>query len=426
MAPHQKTSRQTTEQTVNVSGKIKPAVTKYYLKISGRYRLWQIALILLLLVYIFFIVNAFGKYITYDNMQYLLRDFDSMSRTGESEFSRIRYDRQSEQTFTVFKNGIAQAGKESMELFDSTGLLLCSDRTNFNDPVLVPSEKYLLLYDMGGTGYSVYNAITRVISRTEEYRIADGDMSDTGAFILVTRSGETKYMVKHYNSALTHTMNIYKDNFVMDAAISRNGRQIVVASAVPSATDFDCEIALYNVGETEMQKKILLPHTMPMSVYFGEDGFTVLCDNKLCFYNKEGEELAVHTLSGMTLEYADLTQNGTVLAASENALGSENRIMVFSPEGELLANDMLRERVMGVGVPSLKDDNAVAYILTPEKVLRLTPAETEEKDDDSATPKYGGFAVEEEHVGAEDVLAIRPAGRGVIVCTATGAYYLFS
>ncbi|MBE6598077.1 MAG: hypothetical protein E7638_01395 [Ruminococcaceae bacterium] len=422
MASNQKQNQ--SGQVLRVTSKIKPAVTKYYLKVSKRYRVLQLLLLLCLVLYIFIIVSAFGKFITYDNMQYLLRDFDSITRTGDSEFSSIRYDRQNEQTFTVFKNGIAAAGKESFSLYDSSGLRLCSDKLSYTDPVLVPSEKYLLLYDMGGKGYSVYNSMTRIISRTEENKIVDGDMSDSGDFILVTRSGETKYVVKHFNSALSNTMNIYKDNYVLDAAISPDGGKIVIVSAVPSATDFDCEIALHKAGDSENAKKITLSRTMPLSVHFGEDGFTLLCDSGLYFYNEDGEAVSTHTLSGMTLEYADLSAEYTVLAASENALGSENRILVFDSNGTLLANDMLRERVTGVAASGEKDD-ALAYVLTPDRVIRLTAAAQSDPTDDTA-PRYSGFEAAEEATNGEDVLAVCTAQKGVIICTATEAYYLFN
>ncbi len=412
------------ENKVKVSEKIAPAVTKYYLKVAKRYRFMQIMLMLGLVGYIFVIVSAFGQYITYDNLRYLLRDFGTISKEGEGDFSRIRYDRQGEQTFAVFKNGIAVAGKEFVEVFDSAGLRLCSERTGYGDPVAVPSEKYLLLYDMGGTGYSVYNSLTRVIARTESHKIVDGDMSDTGAFILVTRSGETKYVVKHFGQTLTHTMSIYKDNYVMDAAISRDGRRVVICSAVPAHTDFDCEIALHAEGETEALAKITIPSAMPLSVYFGDEGFTVLCDNGLYFYDKNGTERASHRFSGVTLQFADTSADRVVIAASENALGSENRIMVFDNMGNLLVNGLLRERVTAISAPSGRDGDTLAYVLTPTDVLKLTPAEEAEGAETSA--KHADFAVEEADLSGDDVLAIRAAARGVIVCTATGAYYRFN
>ena len=404
------------KQALRVSSKIAPQITKYYLKISKRYQTACALFIIVLLVYLIFILGAYGEYITYANLQYLLRDIDTISSSGESSFSQIKYNSQSEQTFAVFKNGLATAGKESVSLFDSSGLLLCEDTISFSDPVLVPSNKYLMLYDIGGNSYAVYNSITRIVSRQTDYKIVDGDMSDSGAFILVTRSNETKYVVEVYNSALNHTMNIYKDNYVMDTAISKDGKRIVVCSAVPSATDFDCEIALYTEGNGEMFNKIVLSQTMPLYVRFLEDGFAVLCDNGLYFYDEDGVNVSSYLFSGMTLEYADLSEEYIVLAGSENALGSENRILVFEKNGTLLYNDIVKERINSVCAPVSNNGKAIAYLQTPENVIQLSASKENEETE---------YTLEKASIREEDVLSIRAADNGIVVCRATGAYYLF-
>ncbi|MBE6599572.1 MAG: hypothetical protein E7638_09035 [Ruminococcaceae bacterium] len=409
-------------QALRISQKITPQVTKYYLKVSKRYRAMQGLLLILLMVYLFFIISAFGKHITYDNMQYLLRDLDSLSHNTQGDFSVIEYDKQNEPAFAIFKNGIAAAGKDGVTLYDSTGLRLFKEQLSCTSPVLVPSEKYLLLYDRGGTGYSVYNSITKVISRSTERKIADGAISDSGAFILVTRSNDTKYVVEYFSSILTNTMKIYKDNYVMDTALSKDGKTIVVCSAVPSQTDLDCEIALYHSDDKEFIHTVTIPHTMPLSVHFGESGFTVLCDSGLYFYDEAGTELSSYGLTGMTLEYADLSDRYTILTGCENALGSEHRVLVFEADGTLLADSILKERITGVSAPHMEDEGTLAYVLTADNVLRLTPGEEQAAPN---LPRYRDYVREEAQIDMGDVIALRPAPKGVIAFTENTAYYLF-
>ena len=118
----------------------------------------------------------------------------------------------------------------------------------------------------------------------------------------------------------------------------------------------------------------------------------------------------------MTLEYGDMSDEYMVLAGSENALGSENRIMVFAADGTLLYNDIIKERVNSVCAPITKNGDAIAYILTPETVIQLSASGSGEESE---------FTVNEEDIREEDVLSIRAAGTGIVACTSTGAYYLF-
>lgn len=410
-------------QVMRVGAKIIPKINRYYLKISRKYRAAQLVLILAFAAFLVVIITTFGSHITYSNLQYLMRDLDSMITQGESDFSQIRYDKQSEQDFAVFKNGIAAAGKDSFLLFDSTGLQLCRDRISFSDPVLVPSDKYLLLYDMGGKEYSVYNSITRVISRSTDYKIVDGDMSDSGAFILVTRYNESKYAVWYYNAALTQSMRIRKENYVMDTAISKDGKKIVVCSAIPSTTDLDCEISLYQAGDSEFNHTVVIPRTLPLSVRFTDTGFVVLCDNGVYFYDPEGKEVSAAPISGITLEYADLSDDFVVLACSENALSSEHRILVFTKDGTLLADTILGERITGICVPSPKDANTLAYVLTSDSVLRLC---TDAAQTEALPSPDANFTWERTAVERGDVIDLCPSQKGVIAFTETSAYYLFN
>ena len=202
----------------------------------------------------------------------------------------------------------------------------------------------------------------------------------------------------------------------MDTAISKDGRMIVVCSAVPSSTDLDCEIALYKAGDKEYNHTVTLHGTMPLSVRFMENGFAVLCDNGLYFYDAEGKEKSSFQFSGMTLEYGELGDGRMVLSGSVNTIGSEHRILVFDSDGAVLCDEILSERVTGLCAPAEEDTATLAYVLTPDSVLRLLS----EKDE------TGGCTWETEHTGGGDVLKMCAASKGVMVFTAVDAYYLFN
>ena len=64
----------------------------------------------------------------------------------------------------------------------------------------------------------------------------------------MTRSRETKYVVELYNAAFNKSMSIYKENYVLGAALSPDGEYIVIASGVPADTDLGCEISIIKRG----------------------------------------------------------------------------------------------------------------------------------------------------------------------------------
>lgn len=403
-------SKNNTKKTaMRVAGKIPPQINRYYKTVSKVYRGIGIGLLLMMFVFFLTVTMFFSDYVTYENMRYLVRDFGAMMTSEGGGFTTIVYNGSEHMKFETFKNGLAAASGDRYLYYDASGICMIEEDSGCSEPVLVPADKYLLLYDLGGTGYSIYNQLTRIIRRDAEKRIQTADMSDQGAFILVTRSSETRYVVEVYNAAFQHTMSIYKENYVLDASISPDGRSILIASAIPENTDFSCEVSICKVGSSEAAVTLNYPHTMPLDTYATDEGFIVLCDTGLYFYDHDGNLVSNVDLSGMAITHANMTDASVAVAGDVNALGMESRVMVLSPMGDVLLDDVLENtRVTGV-CASQNTDNALVYLETPEGFLQI-------RTDGENVPYEARNA---------DVIALVPVKNGAIVCTKTSAYAAF-
>ncbi len=396
-------ARETRERSVSVAGRIEPQINRYYLKISRRYTALGIFLMLLLFFYVVCVLTFFGEYVTADNLKYLAKDFETIGVWGGGDFTDIVYNGSEDMRFGLFRNGLAAADGDDFRYYDASGIRLMEEDTGYSDPAMVSSARYLLLYDIGGEGYSVYNQLTRIISRKAEGKLIAGDIADDGTMVLAMRSRETRFEVRAYNAAFTNTMVIYKENYVLDTAISPDGEVIVICSAITADTDFNCEVELCRGGESLV--KLTYEHTMPLKLYAGEEGFILLCDNGVYFYNYEGKMTAGYPFSGIRLRYADLGDGGAAIVGSTNALGSENRLLVYGSDGALLHDQVLARRITGVSA-SRDMGEVLAYLTTPNSVLQVT-----------AEGKVN------EHIpDGGDVLAVVPLGTGALICRNSGAY----
>lgn len=357
---------------LDVSNKIAPQKNRYYLRISRRWRLVGWCFTVCLGIFLLVTIAVYGKYITYDNLTYLARDFDLSVRTTDDVHTTVTYPRQETLSFMPFKSGMAVVGTDVLRLYDGAGISLIEDKLNYSAPAVCASDKYLLVYDLGAKQYAVYNSLTRVIRRDTDFRVICADMSDCGAFLLVTRSNETRYVAEYYNEALHKTMSVYKDHYVLGAAIRDDGNRFVICSAIPSGTDLSCEISLCQAGSAEPVRTVSYPGAMPLMVDFAPDGsFTVVCDTAVLTFDPDGAEISRYPISGMTLVTAHQKNGVTVIAAAVNALGSENRIVVLDAAGNLLLDTLCRERVTDVTVT---EGAACCAVLTPNAVLTFDAA----------------------------------------------------
>lgn len=393
------------DRSLRVSDTIVPQKNRYYLRVSRRWRLVGWGFAVLLGLFLVVTLTVYGKYITYDNLTYLARDFDLSVRTTDDVHTTVTYPRQETLAFAPFKSGMAVVGADVVRLYDGAGISLLEDKLGYTTPAVCASDKYVLVYDLGAKQYSVYNSLTRVIRRDTDFRVLCADMSDTGAYVLVTRSNETRYVVEYYNEALSKTMSVYKDHYVLDAAIRDDGSRFVICSAIPSGTDLSCEISLCQAGSAEPVRTTTYPGAMPLMVDFAPDGsFTVVCDTMVLTCGADGEELARYPISGMTLVTAHQSGGITAIAASENALGSENRIVVLDAAGNILLDTLCRQRVTDICVTDGAESLCAA--LTPNAVLTYDVA----------------GVLDTIPVDDEDVLSLEYAGGRLVIC-AKDRYY---
>ena len=254
------------EQSVRVSDTFVPQKNRYYLRVSRRWRMVGWIFAVALGMFLIVTLSVFGKYITYDNLTYLARDFDLSVRTTDDVHTTVTYPKQETLAFAPFKTGMAVVGADVLRLYDGAVISLIEDKLGYTTPAVCASEKYVLCYDLGAKQYSIYNALTRIVRRNTDFRILCADMSDSGAYLLVTRSNETRYVVEYYNEALSGTMSVCKDHYVLDAAIRDDGARFVICSAIPSGTDLSCEISLCQAGSAEPVRTSTYPGAMPLMV----------------------------------------------------------------------------------------------------------------------------------------------------------------
>ena len=396
------------ERRPAVAGKIRAEVNKYYAGVAKKYTAAGVVCLALFLLYLCAMFVFGSDYITTENLSYLMRDFGGAADEGAQDFGKIVYNGTADTRFSWFRGGIAVAGSDYFRYFDKNGLSVISDSLNYADPVLVPSDRYMLVYDMGGTGWSVYNQLTRIVGRTSEERIIAADIASDGSLVLVTRFRDTRYVVELYNAAFNRTMLSYKDSYVLSAAISPNGEQFLVASAVPSSTDFDCEIEICRRGESTPLAKDTLSHQMPLMCDSAGKGFVVLCDSAVCYYNEYGIRDKTVSLTGMTLKFADIRNGCAALVGQVNALGSEYRALILDASGEVLCDTVLKERITGARMGRNTSD-ALAYLRTTDSVVRILPGgETE-----SFRPENG------------EILDIVPLASGALLCQKSSASQIF-
>lgn len=359
------------QEKIRVDGEIKRRENKYYRSLSERYRIAGFVFFLLFVVFCGVMMIRHSEYITYDNFVYLIRDFDNMGQGDGASVDEMSIELSDSSAIRPFRGGFAVADNDKVTVYDSTGVVLLSETERFSYPSLAVSDKYLIAYDIGGESYSIYNSITRIVSKKTEFPIVCASVCDNGSFIIVTESDQAKYVIEVYNTALQNIMNIYKDKYVTSASISSDGQWIIASSLSESGADFAAELSFYKVGESSAQRTLYYSMAMPLLTENLDGGnFMFLCDDAIRFYTPSGELLSETSVGDCGLAGFDAEGCGVMLVCRENSIGTQNRVYTFDTEGNIIYNSSIGSRVTGMSV-SQNDSGLAGYIINGDTVYSL-------------------------------------------------------
>lgn len=386
------------------SGAPVPKANPYYLHISFVYRLLKWCTFLLLVLYLILMLVWQRDSITYENLMYLIRDLN-ISTGAEGTFADVAYEEQQNMRFCSYQNSLAVAGSSGLRLYDPAGSVIFSDGLAYKSPVLAAGDKYMLLYDEGGTEYTLFTSLARVEQRTTDAAIQHGAVSDSGAYCIVTRSDEARYEIALYNPSFIRTARFYLDSYVISAAIHPDGSEVAVLSASYTGSTITSEVTVYRSPFWEPQS-VSLQDSLPLGAFYMANGnLSVVCDNGVHCLTGAGGAKSFVPLSGETLSYFSVSDNKTALICRQNILGSASRICVLDANGNILSDGVREDKVIGITASS---GTECAYILYEDHVEILSVLGSE-------SVPYDG-----------QLLAIREIGGVPVMCFAGHAESLYT
>ena len=322
---------------INIKVEKERQINEYYLKVSKRYRTVKFLSLGLLVVYLLGMLVLHRSQITYENLVYLMKDLDTDTDVSGAAFAEIKYDESAKLSTALYKQYLAAATTGSLSLFNTAGNAEREFKISMENPKVLSGDKYVMVYDIGGNSYSLYTSLVGVLSKQTEHPIQGAALSESGSFALICRSRENRYVINIYDDNFREVSKIYKDKYVMDAALSRDGSYYAVASCDVSGSEVICEV-MSGKCDSENAATAYIDGGIPLSAEFFDNGsFCVVCDNSVGFFSKDGAKTNEISLSGHGLGGVSFCGNRVMIVESDDIVESSNTATVYDTKGEVLA-----------------------------------------------------------------------------------------
>ena len=316
-----------------------PQINDYYIRLSTRYKVAKFSSMLALILFILFMVTSFREEITVENLRYFLRYIDTRQPDTAQESDRIQHEAESVIDMGLYKGSLVLVGNETVSLYDMQGDTLLSVSKTNSSPILLTSDKYILVYNAGGNSFQIYSTVSCLYEDTFDYAISCAALNDNGMFLVATKSREYRSVVHVYDKDFR---DIYHwsspDKYVAAADIKNNDKEFVIAAfGTTQSGDYYTEILVCETGKEEKKAQLRIENAMPLSVaYTARGGFVLFCDTGFYFYNESCELIKTVGFSGEIPVRAETVGDYSYYAMNKNVVGSTHDVTVLDDTGNIL------------------------------------------------------------------------------------------
>ena len=351
----------------------------YYASVSARYKVAQRILVLLLVFFLLFSIFTNIKEITYGNLFYFVRDFGNAVDIESTNYETLSYDVYQNQVFSLYRGGVAAVSPSNVSVFTATGRRTLKSRADFVVPYAVCSDKYVLVYDISGSSFALYNSFSKVYTESFDYPVTDAAISDSGVFAVLTRSSDYRSVINVYNKSFKLIGRYSKNTYATDVAIDETGERMAVLFYDVGDGRGRTTLRVYDISNRGASDKrdpdedrILcereIEYVFPLSCSFSSRGaLSVITDGSMLLFDDKldlGEQVAYN--GEVSAIYTG--ENGSAAALRSGALNDLNRIIAFDGEGKLLYDETVRSSVREIsmldGYAFIKSDTGVMRINT--------------------------------------------------------------
>lgn len=351
---------------------------EYFIGLSVKFKRAKIVSAVSLILFVIVMVAVYRDVITLTNFQYLIRDLEITNTvyTYDTDQKIISYGTDINSAFKYFRGSLALANTSVFSLYSLSGANIMSEEHNFKNPALASSTSYLVVYDLGGKNYSVYNTLTKLDSKTLDYDICGAAVSENGTYAIVSRDSEYRTVVHLYNSKGEKISQIMKNKLTTDINFSSDGSKLIISTVYNANGQLDSEIMICDPYSDAAPKTYIIEGVMAVRACIDEDGgFTVVTDKNVQFYNSSGVKLNEYSYLGYTPSNSYCDDKYSSLIFNKNVVGEENEIHVFDRVG----NEVTEAKFQGRVVNTVRFGE-VFFVLCSDSVVRidLKTGETEE------------------------------------------------
>lgn len=378
------------------------AVNEYYINISNKFKTAKYAVIIILVLFVLCMISIFRNDITLENFKYLSRALTSESITYSEGYSDIYYDTAGVLDIKLFNGNLVTVKADGIDYYDMNGNNTESMDISQSNPVAVIEGKHMLVYDLGGYSYALFNNFSKLTSESYDYPISCAAVSEEGMYAVVTKSLNYQSIIHLYDHNFKLITRIYRDKYITDIKIDKDGEKLLFTSVYSSGGRFITQIESYVPYTDTEAGQYTADNSYAVTCNFFDNGYySILTDRALLFFDNKDALINEFPLGNIVPNQCFALDDYIVLAYNKNIVGSATELTVFSSEGKNLYNTAVESKILDYSKNGdklyLLLDSVIVCADLPSNTLATAALEEQANEifcseEDSIVVKYSNMA----------------------------------
>ena len=309
-----------------------PTREAYYETIARRVSFVKYAVILLSVCFAAFAFTFYGDELTIENFRYMLKFVSFDSVTVGSDGSRVAYDYDTGNIGAVVRGDLAVINRSGICVYDFNSRRVLKSSFFYTNPLVRTSDRNVYVCDLGGKELEVFTSYSSVLKQTYEYPILGLDVTDSGAFAVISKKRNYRSGVWVYDENFNTIYTAFfgagdddRDREILDVAL-RDDKGELLAAAFYTTESGEFETCLMRLDLTAEDSYTTLTYTGELpwkAVYRDDGGFWLLTNKALRSFAADGSLLFEERYGTRTVQKFELGEKYASLAYGGSGFGND-------------------------------------------------------------------------------------------------------
>ena len=304
-----------------------------------------------------------------------------------------------------YSSGLVMLTDTAVEYLDSVGKKLASNAHQYSQPVIVPNQSSVLLYDKGGTSFrieknsKVYNTYTVASPIT----CATIDKYGNYAYVLNEDGGFQSHLyVYSYKGKKLFEWGSASD-YCIGTAISDNGKNIALSMLSVKNGEYVSKVIFFSFNASEASYTVDFPDCTVFRLEFlSGKNVAVFTDNGIYVIDKNGEYVKKSAYSPSEIMHSSISDKGiSSVALALHGNTRDSMLTVFNKKFDT--------------VFSLEYNSEIYSVCSSDKYIAVILSDTVEMYDEKGS-STGSILIDEKCIDAAF------SGRYLYILTVSGIY----